>query len=125
MVARDGRSFTVAEGQTFRLADPNGADKTTAMRIILGVLESDAGQVRWFRPMTDRMSKRVGHMAQDHGQTFSTQFARLEAQQQQTLCQVGQQPQHPPTDPPCRCGQAERHRGKGSLRSRFSVGRWL
>jgi ABC-type multidrug transport system ATPase subunit len=87
-VAPDGQSFTLAEGQTFGFVGPNGAGKTTAMRIVLGVLESDAGQVRWFRPMTDRMSKCVGHMAQDHGQTFSTQFARLEAQQQ-PLCQFG------------------------------------
>ncbi|HEY4728401.1 MAG TPA: ATP-binding cassette domain-containing protein [Actinomycetes bacterium] len=35
--------------------------------MVLGVLESDAGQVRWFRPMTDRMSKRVRHMAQERG----------------------------------------------------------
>jgi ABC-2 type transport system ATP-binding protein len=33
----------------FGFVGPNGAGKTTAMRIILGVLESDAGQVRWFR----------------------------------------------------------------------------
>ena len=63
----------------FGFVGPNGAGKTTAMRIILGVLESDAGQVRWFRPMTDRMSKRVGHMAQDHGQTFSPLFACSQA----------------------------------------------
>ena len=49
MVARDGRSLTVAEGQTFGFADPNGAGKATAMRIILGVLAPDAGQVRWSR----------------------------------------------------------------------------
>jgi ABC-2 type transport system ATP-binding protein len=66
-VAPDGLSFTLAEGQTFGFVGPNGAGKTTAMPIVLGVLESDAGQVRWFRPMTDRMSKCVGHMAQDHG----------------------------------------------------------
>jgi ABC-type branched-subunit amino acid transport system ATPase component len=76
LVALDGLSFTLAEGQRFGFVGPNGAGKTTAMRIVLGVLESDAGQVRWFRPMTDRMSKCVGHMAQDHGQTFSTQCAR-------------------------------------------------
>jgi ABC-2 type transport system ATP-binding protein len=51
----------------FGFVGPNGAGKTTAMRIVLGVLESDAGQVRWFRPMTDRMSERVGHMAQERG----------------------------------------------------------
>jgi ABC-2 type transport system ATP-binding protein len=76
LVALDGLSFTLAEGQRFGFVGPNGAGKTTAMRIVLGVLESDAGQVRWFRPMTDRMSERVGHMAQDYGQTFSTQCAR-------------------------------------------------
>jgi ABC-2 type transport system ATP-binding protein len=53
-VAPDGQSFTLAEGQTFGFVGPNGAGKTTAMRIVLGVLESDAGQVPWFRPMTDR-----------------------------------------------------------------------
>jgi ABC-2 type transport system ATP-binding protein len=67
LVALDGLSFTLAEGQRFGFVGPNGAGKTTAMRIVLGVLESDAGQVRWFRPMTDRMSKCVGHMAQERG----------------------------------------------------------
>jgi ABC-2 type transport system ATP-binding protein len=51
----------------FGFVGSNGAGKTTATRIVLGVLESDAGQVRWFRPMTDRMSKCVGHMAQERG----------------------------------------------------------
>jgi ABC-2 type transport system ATP-binding protein len=66
-VAPDGQSFTLAEGQRFGFVGPNGAGKTTAMRIVLSVLESDAGQVPWFRPMTDRMSKCVGHMAQERG----------------------------------------------------------
>jgi ABC-type uncharacterized transport system ATPase subunit len=77
LVALDSLSFTVAEGQRFGFVGPNGAGKATAMRIILGVLVPDAGQVRWRQTlMTDGMSKRVGHMAQDHGQTFSKQFAR-------------------------------------------------
>jgi ABC-2 type transport system ATP-binding protein len=49
VVALDDLSFTVAEGQMFGFVGSNGAGKTTAMRIVLGVLESDAGQVRWFR----------------------------------------------------------------------------
>jgi ABC-2 type transport system ATP-binding protein len=49
LVALDDLSFAVAEGQTFGFVGPNGAGKTTAMRIILGVLEADAGQVRWRR----------------------------------------------------------------------------
>jgi ABC-2 type transport system ATP-binding protein len=55
----------------FGFVGPNGAGKTTAMRIVLGVLEPDAGQVQWRgRPMTDEMRKRLGYMAEDHGQTF-------------------------------------------------------
>jgi hypothetical protein len=73
LVALDDLSFTVAEGQMFGFVGPNGAGKTTAMRIILGVLEPDAGQVRWRgQPMTDEMRKGVGYLPEDHGQTFST-----------------------------------------------------
>jgi ABC-type uncharacterized transport system ATPase subunit len=71
LVALDDLSFTVAEGQLFGFVGPNGAGKTTAMRIVLGVLEPDAGQVRWRgRLMTDEMRRRVGYMPEDHGQTF-------------------------------------------------------
>ncbi len=72
LVALDDLSFTVAEGQMFGFVGPNGAGKTTAMRIVLGVLEPDAGQVRWRgRPMDDDIRRRVGYMPEDHGQTFS------------------------------------------------------
>jgi len=68
LVALDDLSFTVAEGQMFGFVGPNGAGKTTAMRIILGVLEPDAGQVRWRgRPMNDEMRKRVGYMPEERG----------------------------------------------------------
>jgi hypothetical protein len=76
LVALDDVSFTVGEGQMFGFISPNGAGKTTAMRIILGVLEADAGQVRWRgQPMTDEMRKRVGYVPEDHGQTFLRRFA--------------------------------------------------
>jgi ABC-type branched-subunit amino acid transport system ATPase component len=72
LVALDDLSFTVAEGQMFGFVGPNGAGKTTAMRIVLGVLEPDAGAVRWRgRPMTDKMRQRLGYLPEDHGQTFS------------------------------------------------------
>jgi ABC-type multidrug transport system ATPase subunit len=83
LVALDDLSFTVAEGQMFGFVGPNGAGKTTAMRIILGVLAPDAGEVRWRgQPINDEIRRRVGYMPEDHGHTFSRQFARLEAQQQ-------------------------------------------
>jgi ABC-2 type transport system ATP-binding protein len=73
LVALDDLSFTVREGQMFGFVGPNGAGKTTAMRIILGVLEPDAGEVRWRgRPMTNEIRKLLGYLPEDHGQTFST-----------------------------------------------------
>jgi ABC-2 type transport system ATP-binding protein len=72
VVALDDLSFTIAEGQMFGFVGPNGAGKTTAMRIVLGVLEPDAGEVRWNgRPMNYEMRQRIGYLPEDHGQTFS------------------------------------------------------
>ena len=47
VVALDDVSFAVPEGAIVGFVGPNGAGKTTAMRIALGVLEPDAGEVRW------------------------------------------------------------------------------
>ena len=43
--ALDGVSFTVGRGRLTGFVGGNGAGKTTAMRIILGVLSADAGSV--------------------------------------------------------------------------------
>jgi ABC-type uncharacterized transport system ATPase subunit len=80
LVALDDLSFTVVDGQTFGFVGPNGAGTITAMRIILGVLEPDAGQVLWCgQRMNDELRHRVGHIAEDHGRTFSPLFACLQA----------------------------------------------
>jgi ABC-2 type transport system ATP-binding protein len=43
------------------------------MRIVLGVLEPDRGEVRWRgRPVDIETRRRFGYMPEDHGQTFST-----------------------------------------------------
>jgi ABC-2 type transport system ATP-binding protein len=71
LIALDDLSFTVAEDQMFGFVGPNGAGKTTAMRIVLGVLEPDAGEVRWRgRLMDDEIRRRIGYLPEDHGQTF-------------------------------------------------------
>jgi ABC-2 type transport system ATP-binding protein len=68
LVALDDLSFTVAEGQMFGFVGPNGAGKTTAMRIVLGVLEPDAGEVRWRgRPIDDKTRQRTGYMPEERG----------------------------------------------------------
>ncbi|HZE38324.1 MAG TPA: ATP-binding cassette domain-containing protein [Stackebrandtia sp.] len=44
-VALDGVTLTVEPGQMFGFVGANGAGKTTTMRIAMGLLESDAGEV--------------------------------------------------------------------------------
>ncbi len=50
-VALDGLSLEVPAGEIVGFVGANGAGKTTAMRIALGVLEADAGEVRCSEPM--------------------------------------------------------------------------
>ncbi|MGD9905176.1 MAG: ATP-binding cassette domain-containing protein [Vicinamibacterales bacterium] len=45
-VALDGLTFEVGRGEMFGLIGPDGAGKTTAIRLICGLLHADAGQVR-------------------------------------------------------------------------------
>ena len=68
LTALDGVSFSVAPGQMFGFVGPNGAGKTTAMRIVLGVLEADAGTVRWRgRGIDAAMRARFGYMPEERG----------------------------------------------------------
>jgi ABC-2 type transport system ATP-binding protein len=68
VVALDGVSFSVPDGQLLGFVGPNGAGKTTTMRIILGVLDPDAGEVRWRgRPMTGEARRRAGYMPEERG----------------------------------------------------------
>jgi ABC-2 type transport system ATP-binding protein len=68
VVALDGLSFAVEPGQLFGFVGPNGAGKTTTMRIILGVLEPDAGSVRWRGAPVDLGTRaRFGYMPEERG----------------------------------------------------------
>ena len=67
-VALDDLSFSVPPGEVVGFVGPNGAGKTTAMRIALGVLEPDAGVVRWGgRPLDDAARQRFGYMPEERG----------------------------------------------------------
>jgi ABC-2 type transport system ATP-binding protein len=46
----------------------NGAGKTTAMRVALGLVEADAGEVRWDgAPATAADRRRIGYMPEERG----------------------------------------------------------
>jgi ABC-2 type transport system ATP-binding protein len=68
VVALDGVTFDVDEGTVVGFVGPNGAGKTTAMRIALGVLEADAGEVRWRdRPVDTEARRRFGYIPEERG----------------------------------------------------------
>ncbi len=68
LAALDGVSFEVGAGEVFGFVGSNGAGKTTAMRVVLGVLEPDAGQVRWRgAPVDAAVRRRIGYMPEERG----------------------------------------------------------
>lgn len=68
LVALDALSFTVESGQMFGFVGSNGAGKTTAMRIVMGVDDADEGQVRWRGEPIDRFVRgRFGYMPEERG----------------------------------------------------------
>ena len=46
-LALDELTFSVPKGRIFGFLGANGAGKTTTMRICLGILQPDDGEVRW------------------------------------------------------------------------------
>ncbi|HKS90778.1 MAG TPA: ABC transporter ATP-binding protein [Tepidiformaceae bacterium] len=63
-VAVDGVSLTVERGRVFGTLGPNGSGKSTTVRMLLGLIRPDAGEVRLFdHPLRDhghRLLRRVG-----------------------------------------------------------------
>ncbi|WP_435155221.1 ABC transporter ATP-binding protein [Amycolatopsis sacchari] len=63
-----GLTFDVRAGELFGFVGSNGAGKTTAMRIVLGVLAADSGAVRWDgAPITLETRRRIGYMPEERG----------------------------------------------------------
>ncbi len=63
VVALDGASFSLAEGELLALLGPNGAGKTTLIRAIAGRVRLDAGEIRLF----DRVARRPRNAARNSG----------------------------------------------------------
>jgi hypothetical protein len=109
LVALDGLSVTVARGRRSGSSAPTGPARpppcaSSSACWSLTPAKSDGSDT-----MMDRMSKRVGHMAQDYGQTFSTLCA---GQQRRILGQLGQQANHRNS----RSGLRQRPNRRGRLR---------
>jgi ABC-2 type transport system ATP-binding protein len=68
LTALDGCTFAARPGRLTGFLGPNGAGKTTAMRAVFGLVELDAGTVRWDgRPVTAAERARLGYMPEERG----------------------------------------------------------
>ncbi|HMO00338.1 MAG TPA: ATP-binding cassette domain-containing protein [Miltoncostaeaceae bacterium] len=67
-VALDGLTVAVPPGQVVGLLGPNGSGKTTAMRIVFGVIPADSGVVRFEgRSLDVEARRRFGYMPEERG----------------------------------------------------------
>jgi ABC-2 type transport system ATP-binding protein len=68
LTALDGCTFTALPGRLTGFLGPNGAGKTTAMRAVFGLVELDAGTVRWRgHPISVAARARFGYMPEERG----------------------------------------------------------
>lgn len=65
--AVDGLSFELKEPGVFALLGTNGAGKTTSIRIILGMLAADNGEVLWDGKHFLACNKPIGYLAEERG----------------------------------------------------------
>jgi ABC-2 type transport system ATP-binding protein len=101
VVALDGVDLHVRHGALLGLVGGNGAGKTTTMRIVLGVLSADAGEVTLDgRPLDAATRRRIGYMPEERGL-----YAKMKVRDQlEYLCRL---------------------HGLGPEQSRRSVAGWL
>ncbi|NLT05265.1 MAG: ABC transporter ATP-binding protein [Solirubrobacterales bacterium] len=67
-VALDGLGLTVPAGEIVGFVGANGAGKTTAMRIALGILAADEGRVLWNgAPASRDLQRTFGYMPEERG----------------------------------------------------------
>ncbi len=69
--ALDGLTLSVAEGEIFGLVGPDGAGKTTTMRLLTGILAPSAGEA-WIDGLpivreSEAIKERIGYMSQRFG----------------------------------------------------------
>lgn len=60
-------SFSISEPGVYALLGTNGAGKTTTLRMILGMLADDGGEVLWNGKKLDPTEVNVGYLAEERG----------------------------------------------------------
>lgn len=66
-VVVDDLNFEINQPGVYALLGTNGAGKTTSLRIILGMLAKDGGEVLWNGKPLDPVNTNVGYLAEERG----------------------------------------------------------
>ncbi|NLM35630.1 MAG: ATP-binding cassette domain-containing protein [Clostridiales bacterium] len=66
-VVVDNLSFEIKEPGVYALLGTNGAGKTTTLRMILGMLASNGGEVLWKGKALNAVEDNVGYLAEERG----------------------------------------------------------
>ncbi|MHB8190979.1 MAG: ABC transporter ATP-binding protein [Ferrimicrobium sp.] len=68
VLALDGVSLMVPDGEVVGFLGPNGSGKTTTMRAIFGVVSIHSGAIRWNdRPLDATLRRSFGYMPEERG----------------------------------------------------------
>ena len=65
--AVDNISFEVSEPGVFGLLGTNGAGKTTTIRMLLGIIKKDAGEITWNGKQVERKNVNFGYLPEERG----------------------------------------------------------
>ena len=65
--AVDNISFSLDKPGVFGLLGTNGAGKTTTIRMLLGIIKKDSGEIRWNGQKVDRKSVTFGYLPEERG----------------------------------------------------------
>ena len=63
----DNISFSLEEPGVFGLLGTNGAGKTTTIRMLLGIIKKDSGEITWNGKAVDRKSVNFGYLPEERG----------------------------------------------------------
>lgn len=66
-VVVDGLSFSLTKPGVYALLGTNGAGKTTSLRMILGMLSTNGGEVLWKGEPLDSSKLNIGYLAEERG----------------------------------------------------------
>ena len=65
--AADNISFELNKPGVFGLLGTNGAGKTTTIRMLLGIIKKDSGEITWNGKAVDRKSVNFGYLPEERG----------------------------------------------------------